>query len=188
MLEKAKKFVRQWDTQNDASLEAMMVVAIRHQEKYRKDCQPTLSQTNWHKRRYGKTSHLHQLCLASNANRFRCNRKGHFSSQCLSKTMRKLTTPLYQQSHSNMPGNDPYSEKKYLSVLMQFMSMLRITLILLNGISLLWLKHTLFCSKWMPEQKWRHCQRILTIFYNTQYHGSTNPYKYLRGANSLWRW
>ena len=46
---------------------------------------------------------------------FRCNRKGHFSSQCLSKTMGELTTPLYQQTDEDLPDDDPYSDAVFLS-------------------------------------------------------------------------
>ena len=63
----------------------------------------------------GKPSHPCQVCPASNATCFRCKRKGHFSSQLLSKTVGELITPSYQQSDSKVIDNDPYSDTVYLS-------------------------------------------------------------------------
>jgi len=60
-----------------------------------------------------KKSHPHQLCSANVC--FHCNKKDHFSSHCLPKTMGELTTPLYQQTDSNVPDDDLYSDAVFLS-------------------------------------------------------------------------
>ena len=45
-------------------------------------------------RRCGKTSHPRQSCPAKEATCFRCNRKGHFGYQCLSKTVAEVANQL----------------------------------------------------------------------------------------------
>jgi len=63
----------------------------------------------------GKPLHPRQIFTDSNATCFHRNRKGYFSSQCLSKTMGELTTPSYLQSDSKVIDNDPYSDMVYVS-------------------------------------------------------------------------
>ena len=65
-------------------------------------------------RRCGQPSHPHQVCPAIYATCFRCNRKGHYSSQCLSKTIGELTTPSCNQD-SNTFDDEPYSDTVYLN-------------------------------------------------------------------------
>ena len=130
---KAKKFARQReaiqqqqgilkgtkDTQKNA-LEAMYVNRNRTPVKVQnrapitnKQAAPTQIKVC---RRCGKTSYPRQLCPANNATCLYCNRKGHFSSQCLLKTMGELTISPYQQTDNDiLDDDDPYSNAAFLS-------------------------------------------------------------------------
>ena len=56
----------------------------------------------------------HQSCPAKDATCFRCNRKGHYSTQCLSKTVAEITDPLQEQTLNDSSGSDFYSDILYL--------------------------------------------------------------------------
>ena len=66
-------------------------------------------------KRCGKGSHPHQSCPAREATCYRCNRKGHYSSQCLSRMMGELTTPNPQPDDNPQEDNDLYSDTVYLN-------------------------------------------------------------------------
>lgn len=67
-------------------------------------------------KRCRKGSHSCQLCPARDATCYRCNRKGHYSSKCLSRTMGEVTTPMQQPNvHSLQEDNDLYSDTIYLN-------------------------------------------------------------------------
>ena len=62
-------------------------------------------------RRCGAGTHPRQSCPARDATCYRCNRRGHFSSQCLSNTVAMISTSAEQPptNHSNQ-----YEDLKYL--------------------------------------------------------------------------
>ena len=64
--------------------------------------------------RCGKSSHPRQSCPAKDATCFRCNRKGHYSTQYLSKTVEEITNPLREQTLNDSSGSDFYSDSLYL--------------------------------------------------------------------------
>ena len=66
-------------------------------------------------RRCGKSSHPHQPCPAKDATCFRCNRKGHYSTQCLSKTIAEIDDPLQELTLNDSSGSDFYSDTLYLN-------------------------------------------------------------------------
>ena len=67
-------------------------------------------------KRCGKGSHPYQLCPARDVTCYRCNRKGHYSSKCLSRTMGEVTTPIQQPTvHYLQEDNDLYSDTIYLN-------------------------------------------------------------------------
>ena len=51
-------------------------------------------------RRCGKSSHPRQSCPAKDATCFRCNRKVHYGSQCLSKTVAEIVEPSQELPYS----------------------------------------------------------------------------------------
>ena len=63
-------------------------------------------------RRCGKSSHPRQSCPAKDVLCYRCNRKGHYSSQCLSNTAAPQTTGVHelssQSDHSELETPDRY--------------------------------------------------------------------------------
>ena len=66
-------------------------------------------------RRCGKSSHPRQSCPAKDATCFRCNRKGHYGSQCLSKTVAEIADPLQELTVNNSSDGDLYSDTVYLN-------------------------------------------------------------------------
>ena len=66
-------------------------------------------------RRCGKASHPRQSCPAKDATCFRCNRKGHFGAQCLSKTVAELTDSLQESTIAESSHEDLYSDTIYLN-------------------------------------------------------------------------
>ena len=66
-------------------------------------------------RHCGKSSHPHQSCPAKDATCFRCNRKGHYGSQCLSKTVAEIANPLQELTVNNSSDGDLYSDTVYLN-------------------------------------------------------------------------
>ena len=70
------------------------------------------TQPSWHKcKRCGKGSHPREHCPARDATCYRCNRKGHYKAQCLSKTISELTSSPTQDQES-----DTYSDVIYLNI------------------------------------------------------------------------
>ena len=59
-----------------------------------------------------KSSHSRQSCPARDATCFRCNRKGHFGAQCLSKTVAEIAD---SQQESDFSDEDLYSDTIYLN-------------------------------------------------------------------------
>ena len=57
-------------------------------------------------RRCGKDPHPVQHCPAKDATCFKCNRKGHFGRQCLSKTVAEVTSEMQGLSTGNDPSDD----------------------------------------------------------------------------------
>ena len=69
------------------------------------------TQSSWQKcRRCGRGSHPRQDCPARDATCHRCNHKGHYSAQCLSKTILELTSSSNPDQES-----DTYSDVIYLN-------------------------------------------------------------------------
>ena len=66
-------------------------------------------------RRCGKSSHPRQSCPAKDATCFRCNRKGHYGSQCLSKTVAEIADSLQKLTVNNSSDGDLYSDTVYLN-------------------------------------------------------------------------
>lgn len=134
-LDKAKMLIRQreavqqqqWILKDESKIEA---VNVRH-KKYRtgKTQKRTLnpSQTVTRQpvpdqpqmrtcKRCGKGSHPCQLYPARDATCYCFNRKGHYSSKCLSRTMGEVTTLIQQPNiHSLQEDNDLYSDTIYLN-------------------------------------------------------------------------
>ena len=64
-----------------------------------------------------KTSHNRQLYPAKEATCFRCNKKGHFGSQCLSKTVAEVADPLQESTVTDSSDGDLYSDTVYLNAI-----------------------------------------------------------------------
>ena len=62
----------------------------------------------------------HQFCLAKDATCFHCNRKGHYSAQCLSKTVAEIDEPLQKLTLNNSSGSDFYSDILHLSTVNEY--------------------------------------------------------------------
>jgi len=101
-LDKAKRLIRQREAvklqqdflQKPKMKEEIPLDAIRQKPTKRKlpalpltPARPSVSNC----RRCGSGSHPRQSCPARDATCFRCNRRGHFSSQCLSNTVAMIT-------------------------------------------------------------------------------------------------
>ena len=66
-------------------------------------------------RRCGKRLHPRQSCPAKDATCFRCNRKGHYGSQSLSKTVAEIADPLQELSVNDSSDGNLYSDMVYLN-------------------------------------------------------------------------
>ena len=101
-LDKAKKLIRQREAvkvqqeflQKPKMKEEIPLDTVRQKPVKRK--LPTLPQTSARPsssncRRCGSGAHPRQSCPTRDATWFRCNRRGHFSSQCLSNTVAMIT-------------------------------------------------------------------------------------------------
>ena len=120
-LDKAKRLIRQreavkeqqeelkqpskWDT----SLDAVAKMGPRRKLPAIPMKQPLAQQIC---RRCGKNSHPRQLCPAKEVLCYCCNRKGHYSSQCLSNTDTPQTRGIHelssQSDHSQLEIPDKY--------------------------------------------------------------------------------
>ena len=65
----------------------------------------------------GKGSHPRNLCPAKEAQCFRCNRRGHFSSQCLSTTVASTTRNLQELTTETSMADNSTIEVAYLDTL-----------------------------------------------------------------------
>ena len=66
-------------------------------------------------RRCGRGAHSHQSCPAKDALCYRCNKKGHYSSQCLSNTIFAVATTQPEQSLSKpIHLNDQHTDIAFL--------------------------------------------------------------------------
>ena len=66
-------------------------------------------------RRCGRGAHPRQSCPAKDVLCYRCNRRGHFSSQCLSNTIDAVSTTLPEQTLSQpISLNDQYTDIAFL--------------------------------------------------------------------------
>jgi len=116
-LDKAKRLIRQREAVKEQQ-EALrnpskgdgLLNAVARQAPRRKlpaiPIAPTNPHTSMKCRRCGKGSHPRHLCPAKEAQCFRCNRKGHFSSQCMSTTvantgrsLQEMTTELSMEDN-----------------------------------------------------------------------------------------
>ena len=80
---------------------------------------PPDSQPSWYPpkcRRCGKGSHPRQYCPARDSICHRCNRKGHYAPQCLSKTVAELVSFTEEMTISDQDSdNDFHSDTLYLN-------------------------------------------------------------------------
>ena len=83
-------------------------------------------------KRCGKGSHPRQTCPARDVACFCCNRRGHYSSHCLSNTVAELTQNL---SELTAHSGDPYPETfdKYLNTVESARKEMWIIAIKING-------------------------------------------------------
>ena len=68
-------------------------------------------------KRCGKGSNPRQLCPARDVTCYRCNRQGHYCSQCLSRTMGEVVTSAQQTVLDSQEDNDLYSDTIYLDAI-----------------------------------------------------------------------
>ena len=121
-LDKTKRLIRQWEAvksqqdilQKPKVKEELPLEAVRQKPVRRK--LPALPQTSARPppkncRKCGSATHPKQSCPARDATCFRCNRRGHFSSQCLSNTIALVTTQP-EQPQAGPQQQD--QEMKYL--------------------------------------------------------------------------
>ncbi len=116
-LEKTKKLVRQREAvkQQAAHLKGtpsdqsgLEEVKTRYTRKNKRFTKPNTGKAQTCQR-CGKSPHSFQRCPARDAVCFRCDRKGHYGSQCLSKSVAEVTENV---SHIRDP--DPDSDEFYL--------------------------------------------------------------------------
>ena len=87
-------------------------------------------------KRCGKGSHPRQTCPARDVACFRCNRRGHYSSHCLSNTVAELTQNLSElTAHSGNPYPETFD--KYLNTVESARKEMWIITIKVNGQSVL---------------------------------------------------
>ena len=121
MLDKAKRLIHQREavkeqqeelkqpSKGDTSLDAVAKMGPRRKLPAIPMKQPLSQQIC---RRCGKNSHPRQLCPAKEVLCYHCNRKGHYSSQCLSNTVAPQTRGVHelssQSDHSQLETPDNY--------------------------------------------------------------------------------
>ena len=113
-LDKAKKLIRQREsvrTQQDI-LQRPFIKQESSSLDAVKQFPPTSDKPTFNKcRRCGTGAHPRQSCPAKEATCFRCNRRGHFSSQCLSNTIAMISVTTEQPLNEQV---QQYEDLKYL--------------------------------------------------------------------------
>ena len=123
-LDKAKRLIRQREavkeqqgvlkqsSKEETSLDAVGKIVPRRRLPAIPPSAVRQPQFNQNCRRYGKSSHPRQSCPAKDVLCYRCNRKGHYSSQCLSNTAAPQTRGVHelssQSDHSELETPDRY--------------------------------------------------------------------------------
>jgi len=135
ILQKTEKLIRQRQAvqEQQLTLKSSSTVApkkeldgvkrhnFRHQKskKSMRSQKPPDSQPSWYPpkcRRCGKGSHPRQHCPARDSICHRCDRKGHYAPQCLSKTVAELVSFMEELTTSDQDSdNDFHSDALYLN-------------------------------------------------------------------------